>query len=90
MKDLIGMLPSAVPNITLKLVFTLNFFVILKSVANPVRNVRSLLLLCIPLFKEIPHGADIMNRSGVTVLRPIFMGYMAKLIMEGDILTSPP
>jgi hypothetical protein len=90
MKDLIGMDPSAVLSMILKLVFTLNFFVILKSVANPVKKVKSLFLLCIPLFNEIPHGADIMNRSGVTVLRPIFMGYMAKLIIEGDKLTNPP
>ena len=45
MKDLIGMLWSAVPNMILKFTFTLNFLVILKSVANPVKNVRSLLLV---------------------------------------------
>jgi hypothetical protein len=90
MKDLIGMLPSAVPIITLKLTFTLNFLVILKSVAKPVKNVKSLLLVWYPSFKEIPHGAAIINRSGVMVFLPTVMGYMAKLIIEGDRLIDPP
>jgi len=45
MKDLIGVDP-VVLTMVLKLKFTLNFLVILKSVLKPVKNVRSLFRVC--------------------------------------------
>ena len=90
MKDLIGTLPSAVLNMILKLTFILNFLVILKSVAKPVKNVKSLFLFSVRVENEYPHGAAIMNRSGVIVFLPTVMGYMAKLITEGDKVIDPP
>jgi hypothetical protein len=64
--------------------------VILKSVAKPVKKVKSLFLVCVLVENEYPHGADIINKSGVMVFLPIVMGYMAKLIIEGDKLIDPP
>ena len=90
MNDLIGKDPAAVLIMTLKLTFTLNLRVILKSVAKPVKKVKSLLLVDWPVLKEYPIGADMMNKSGVMVFLPNVRGYMAKLITDGDKVYVPP